>query len=83
MSSLFSMPLAIAKTIAPVTSSRETRNIAHLCMRGVEAHIGHNNVDIIDLAWGAERGSGHLVDRGCPERHARGGTPLQIHSKTG
>ena len=52
-----------------------------LVHEGVEAHIGHSNVDIIDLAWGPERGSGHLVDRGCPERHARGGTPLQINPK--
>ena len=78
---MFSMSLAIGTTIAPVTSSGETRNNAPLCMKGVEAHIGHSNVGIIDLAWGPERGSGHLVDRGCPGRHARGGTPLQINPK--
>ena len=50
-------------------------------MMGVEAHIGHNNVDIIDLTWGPERASGHLIDRGCPERHAWSGTPLQINPK--
>jgi hypothetical protein len=48
---------------------------------GVEAHIGHSNVHVIDLTWGPERASGHLIDRGCPERHARNGTPLQIKPK--
>jgi hypothetical protein len=33
MSSLLLMSLAITKTISPVTSSRETRNNAPLCMR--------------------------------------------------
>ena len=45
------------------------------------AHIGHHNVDIIDLAWGPELASGHMIDRCCPERHARLGNPLQINPK--
>ena len=48
-------------------------------MMGVEAHIGHSNVDVIGLTRGPERASGHMIDRVCPERHAWSGTPLHIN----
>ena len=45
----------------------------------VEVRLGHSNVNVTYWTWDLKRGLGHLLDRGGPERHARSGTPLQVH----
>ena len=78
MSSLFSMSLAIAKTIAPVTSSGETRNNAPLCMRGLK--LTSATAMWTSLIWHGDR---NVVRAIWSIAVARSGTPgVALHCKS-